>query len=207
MKNGPGSINRIYRLVWNERTGTFVAVPEGTRGRGKRSSGVAGALLAAGLAASGLSWAADPAPPNTLPQGGNVVSGQAALNAQGSRLDITQGSNRAAINWQSFNVGSQAQVKIQQPDARSVLLNRVIGADPSAIYGRLSANGQVLLVNPNGIVFGKGSQVDVGGIVASTLNIDDADFNTGRLNFKRSGNAGSIFNEGRISAAAGGYVA
>ncbi len=211
MKNGPGAMNRVYRLVWNESTGAFVAVAESTRGRGKRNSGVmgavGGALLAAGLLAGGSAWAADPPAAHTLPQGGKLVAGQAGMATNGNRLDITQGSAKAAIDWQSFSIGSGAQVRIQQPDAQSVLLNRVLGADPSAIYGQLSANGQVLLVNPNGIVFGKGSQVDVGGLVASTLDIANADFDAGRYSFRRNGSAGGVLNQGRITAAAGGYVA
>jgi filamentous hemagglutinin family protein len=213
MKNGPGAMNRVYRLVWNERTGACVAVAEKTRGRGKRSSGVVGAavgaVVAAGMLATGAALAAGAPAPGALPAGGNVVSGQASLNQAGGRLDITQASARAAINWQSFDIGSQAQVHISQPGAQSVLLNRVVGADPSAIFGKLTANGQVLLVNPNGIVFGAGSQVDVGGIVASTLDIADADFAAGRMKFTRnlSGTNGSVLNQGRISAKAGGYVA
>ncbi|MBK1714231.1 hypothetical protein CKO43_15765 [Rubrivivax gelatinosus] len=207
MNQGPGAINRIYRLVWNDSTGACVAVAEGTRARGKRSSGVAGVALGVGLVLSGSAWAAGPPAPDALPQGGRVVSGQAALNQQGSRLDITQGGRRAAINWNSFDIGSQAQVQIRQPDAQSVLLNRVTGADASAIQGRLNANGQVLLVNPNGIVFGRSSRVDVGGIVASTLDIADEDFAAGRMKFTRGATAGSVVNQGTIKAASGGYVA
>ncbi|EGJ09934.1 filamentous hemagglutinin outer membrane protein, partial [Rubrivivax benzoatilyticus JA2 = ATCC BAA-35] len=207
MNHGPGALNRIYRLVWNDSTGACVAVAEGTRSRGKRSRGVAGVVLGAGLVlGQTAAWAAPPAA-NALPQGGQVVSGQAALQQQGARLDITQASQRAAINWLSFDVGSQALVQIQQPNAQAVLLNRVTGADPSAIHGRLSANGQVLLVNPNGIVFGRGSRVDVGGLVASTLDIADADFAAGRLKFTRGDGAGSVVNQGTINTAAGGYAA
>jgi hypothetical protein len=81
----------------------------------------------------------------------------------------------------------------------------VLGADPSSILGSLSANGKVFLVNPNGILFGKGASVNVGGLVASTLNITDSDFFAG--NYKFSGaSQGSVQNLGSISAA-GGYVA
>ncbi|WP_132647784.1 YDG domain-containing protein, partial [Rubrivivax gelatinosus] len=207
MNHGPGALNRIYRLVWNDSTGACVAVAEGTRARGKRSSGVAGVVLGAGLVlGSTAAWAGPPAA-NALPQGGQLVSGQATAQRQGARLDISQTSQRAAINWTNFDIGSQARVQIQQPNARSVLLNRVTGADPSAIHGRLDANGQVLLVNPNGIVFGRGSRVDVGGLVASTLDIADADFAAGRLKFTRGTATGSVVNQGTINAAAGGYVA
>ena len=205
-----GAMNRIYRLVWNDACGCFVAVAEISRGRGKRSSGVAGSTAAALASLTLLLGSpdalADPAV-NALPQGGTLVSGQAGWQQAGNKLNITQGSGKATINWQSFDIGSQSQVKISQPNAQSVLLNRVVGADPSALYGRLEANGQVLLVNPNGIVFGKGAQVDVGAIVASTLDIADADFTAGRMKFSRRGGSGSIINQGQITSANGGYVA
>ncbi len=206
MNQGPGSLNRIYRLVWNESTGGYVAVAESARGRGKRGTVVAGALAAALAALAPAALAAGPGA-QALPQGGQVVSGQAALQESGSRLDITQGSPRAAINWQQFNIGSAAQVHIQQPDASSVLLNRVVGADPSALHGVLSANGQVLLVNPNGIVFGKNARVDVGGLVASTLELADADFEAGRYQFQRGTQGGAVLNQGELRAADGGYLA
>ena len=84
-------------------------------------------------------------------------------------------------------------------------LNRILGTDPSAIYGRLSANGQVFLLNPNGILFAPGAQVNVGGLVASTLNLSDADFMAGRYTF--TGTGGSVTNQGAITTADGGYVA
>ncbi|MBP6900314.1 MAG: filamentous hemagglutinin N-terminal domain-containing protein [Burkholderiaceae bacterium] len=215
MKNtGPGSLNRVYRLVRNARTGAMVPVAESARGGGHPAAaggtGMARVLLASGLligAATGSAWAADPPAAGALPSGGSVVAGQAQLQQSGNRMDIQQASARAAIQWQSFNIGSAAQVHIQQPNAQSVLLNRVLGADPSAIFGKLQANGQVLLVNPNGIVFGQGSRVDVGGLVASTLDLAETDFMAGRLDFKRGSAKGSILNQGSLHAADGGYVA
>ncbi|WP_034412339.1 YDG domain-containing protein, partial [Derxia gummosa] len=222
MHNGPGSMNRIYRLIWNELTGSFVAVAEFARARGKRSRGIAGAVLAAGGVALAAPVSAQ-APPdagrlaaavaarnlagNALPTGGNVVAGSATIGQNGARMDINQSSQRAAINWLGFDIGGQAQVNFNQPNANSATLNRVTGADPSAILGRLTSNGQVLLVNPNGIVFGQGSQVNVGGIVASTLDLADADFMAGKLNFTRGAGAGAVLNRGAITTAAGGYAA
>ncbi|NTV11896.1 MAG: filamentous hemagglutinin N-terminal domain-containing protein, partial [Zoogloea sp.] len=207
MNKGPGAINRIYRLVWRDSIGAFVAVAETSRGRGKRSSGVVGTLAALGLAGIASVAAAGPPAAGALPTGGVVTAGQASISQNGSRLDIQQGSARAAIDWQTFNIGAQAQVNFYQPNASSVALNRVLSADPSAIYGHLSANGQVILVNPNGIVFGPGSRVDVGGIVASTLSISNADFMGGRLKFTRGDATGSVVNQGTINAADGGYIA
>ncbi len=83
------------------------------------------------------------------------------------------------------------------------MLNRVIGQDPSAILGALQSNGRVFLLNPNGIVFGAGAQINVAGLVASSLNLSDADFLSGRMNFTNGIGAGSVVNQGSINAAGG----
>ena len=211
MKNGPGSLNRIYRLVWNEACGAFVAVAENASGRGKRSSRTAGALLSSVLLAgmAGTAMAAGPQPPpvNALPAGGQVVAGQARIDQSGARMDVTQGSAQAILNWNTFNIGANAHVNFQQPGAASIALNRVTSADPSAIFGRLSANGQVMLINPNGIAFGASARVDVGGIAASTLQLSDADFLARRFKFSRDGSTAGVLNQGEIRAVDGGYVA
>lgn len=139
-----------------------------------------------------------------LPTGGSVSAGAATISSGGSTLTVNQASQNAAINWQTFNIGADQSVVFAQPNAGAVALNRVVGADPSAILGRLTANGQVFLVNPNGVLFGQGSQVSVGGLVASTLDIADADFMAGRYGF--SGAGGAVLNQGAITAD-GGYVA
>ncbi|WP_175888456.1 filamentous hemagglutinin N-terminal domain-containing protein, partial [Burkholderia contaminans] len=93
-----------------------------------------------------------------------------------------------------------------QPGTTSIALNRVVGNNGSQIHGQLDANGKVFLVNPNGVLFGSGAQINVGGLVASTQNIADADFLAG--NYRFSGNStASIVNDGRITAADGGSVA
>lgn len=139
-----------------------------------------------------------------LPTGANVVAGAAAVAGTPGALTITQTSQNAAINWQTFNIGQGEAVTFAQPNASAIVLNRVLGADPSAILGRLSANGQVFIVNPNGVLFGAGAQVNVAGLVASTLNISDADLMAGRYSF--SGPGGSVTNLGAINAD-GGVVA
>ncbi len=106
-------------------------------------------------------------------------------------MTVNQTSQNAAINWQTFNIGADQAVVFSQPNASAVALNRVVGSDPSAIFGRLSANGQVFLVNPNGVLFGKGAQVNVGGLVASTLDISDADLMAGRYTFSGDGGLGA----------------
>ena len=140
----------------------------------------------------------------TLPTGGSVTAGGATITTGPGAVTINQSTQNTAINWQSFSIGQGGAVVFVQPNSSSVALNRVLGPDASAIFGSLTANGQVFLVNPNGVLFGQGSQVNVGGLVASTLGISDADFMAG--DYKFSGSGGSVLNQGSI-VADGGYVA
>ncbi|NMG68178.1 filamentous hemagglutinin N-terminal domain-containing protein, partial [Azoarcus indigens] len=161
-------------------------------------------VLSAGLA-SGGAWAAPAA--DALPSGGQVVAGQAGIGHSGNTLTVSQGSDKAIIDWQRFDIGRAAAVQFLQPSSSSVALNRVLSGEASQIYGSLTANGKVYLVNPAGVVFGSGSKVDVGALVASTLDISNEDFLAGRLVFSRAGSTGSITNAGEITAADGGLVA
>ncbi|MDE1149843.1 MAG: filamentous hemagglutinin N-terminal domain-containing protein [Azospirillaceae bacterium] len=144
------------------------------------------------------------------PTGGTVTVGAATINAsKPNTLTITQGTDKAAINWQSFSIGAGETVNFVQPSSSSVILNRVIGSDPSSIFGTLTANGTVMLVNPNGVIFGAGSRVDVGSLVATTANISDADFLAGRYNFNQAStnpNA-AIVNAGDITIKDSGLAA
>jgi filamentous hemagglutinin family protein len=144
-------------------------------------------------------------PPMHSPTGGAVSAGAATITTGTTAVTVDQSSQNAAINWQSFGIGTGEAVTFQQPNSNSVALNRVLGADPSAILGSLSANGKIFLVNPNGILFAKGAQVNVGGLVASTLGITDANFMAGNYQFAGS-STGKILNRGSINAD-GGYVA
>lgn len=171
------------------------------------------AALPAALAAIGfctLLVSGPPALAQQLPSGGNVVSGTASIhNTSATQQVITQGSNKAIINWQGFSIGQGNSVQFVQPGASSVVLNRVVGNDASSIFGSLSANGQVFLVNPNGIYFSPTASLDVGGLLASTLNIRNDDFLAGRYVFTRDPNSpatASVINEGLIRARDGGYV-
>ena len=198
--NGRGFGRHCSGMVGCGRQGVRV------RSGGKGRAGMVSMLFIAAMLST-ANVTAGPPPVNALPSGGVVSAGQASIGQNGSRMDVQQSSSRVAINWLNFDIGAQSQVNFNQPNAASVALNRVQSADPSAIYGRLTANGQVILVNPNGIVFGPGSQVDVGGLVASSLNVADADFMAGRLNFVRGDATGSVVNQGRLTAAEGGYIA
>lgn len=142
---------------------------------------------------------------HAAPAGGAVAAGGATIATTGTVTTITQTTSRTAINWQSFGIAAGESVNFVQPGSSSVALNRVLGPNPSAIFGNLSANGQVFLVNPNGVLFGNGASVNVGGLVASTLNIGDADFMAGRNSFSGSSRA-AVTNQGTIHAP-GGYVA
>lgn len=139
-----------------------------------------------------------------LPEGGQVAAGQAAITTAGSTMTIAQQTAQAIINWQNFGIGSGEAVHINQPNSQAMLLNRVVGSNPSEIFGQLTANGQVILVNPNGVFFRPGSSVDVGGLTASTLNIANEDFLRGQLRFAGD-SQNPVINAGNITAQ-NGYV-
>ncbi|WP_408602318.1 YDG domain-containing protein [Pseudomonas sp. PLMAX] len=143
----------------------------------------------------------------TLPQGGVITVGDGSMVSGGNQLVINQITDKLGINWQSFNVGADGHVLFKQPGKDSIALNRVIGSDGSSILGKIDANGQVFLINPNGVIFGKGAEVNVGGLVASTLNITDADFKSGNYKFNAGAGNGDVVNLGSLQSAEGGYIA
>jgi filamentous hemagglutinin family protein len=200
-------MNCTYRLVWSHARQTWIPAAETARSRGKRNNGAVGVVIGAalGLALAVPAWALES---GALPSGGTVTAGQATIVATNpARLDINQTSQRAALDWQQFNIGSAAQVNFVQPNANAVALNRIVGNSASEIFGKLTANGQVFLTNPNGVLFGPGAQVDVGGLVATTLGISNADFMAGSNRFANGGNAGAVTNQGGLTAADNGYIA
>lgn len=157
------------------------------------------AYTLASLLAPGLALAA--------PTGGAVVGGDAnaTISTAGTTTTVNQTAQNAIINYQQFNVGSDEYVVFVQPNASAAVLNRVIGGDPSSILGSIKANGRVFIVNPQGIVFGEGAQIDVGALVATTLDIKDEDFTSGH--FVMSGNStASVVNNGRITTSDKGFV-
>ncbi|WP_082911042.1 filamentous hemagglutinin N-terminal domain-containing protein [Magnetospirillum moscoviense] len=142
------------------------------------------------------------------PQGGSVVEGQATITTAPNQLTVNQASDKAVINWQSFSIGAGETTRFVQPSASSIALNRVTGDQVSQILGTLTANGRVILVNPNGVFFGKDSRIDVAALVASTHDIKNSEFMAGRLNFDIPGKIDAqIINEGSLSAKDGGLVA
>jgi filamentous hemagglutinin family protein len=163
------------------------------------------AMLAGGLALVASVAHADP----LLPSGATVTAGAASISQSGpAGTLITQQSQKAIINWQNFSVGAGGSVTFQQPGSSAITLNRVTGNGLSAIDGNLLANGQVWLINRNGVVFGQGSRIDVGGLLATTADIQDGDFLSGRYSFGTGSDNpnAQVVNHGSIKAATGGSV-
>ncbi|MDX1670363.1 MAG: filamentous hemagglutinin N-terminal domain-containing protein, partial [Limnobacter sp.] len=142
------------------------------------------------------------------PQGGSVAAGSASVSQSGSVTDVTQHSDRAVIDWNSFDVGVGEQVNFSQPSASSAVLNRIGDVKPSTIAGRITANGQVILVNPNGLVFSDSAVVDVNSLMATSSGVSVANFMNGNLVFDQPGNPdAAVVNRGLITAADAGLVA
>ena len=102
--------------------------------------------------------------------------GAATINTVGNTMTVNQASNKAILNWNSFDIGKDGKVQFVQPSAQAIALNKIGGNSASQIFGQLGANGTIYLINNNGILFGQGAQVNVHGLVASTLDIDDNQF-------------------------------
>lgn len=139
---------------------------------------------------------------DVLPTGGKVVAGSATISTDRGSMTIDQSTDKLVTNWDSFSIGEGNSVTFNQPTAQSIALNRVIGQDPSRILGRLTANGNIFLLNPNGIVISKDGSVQSGGFVGSTLGMSDKDFLDGK--YQLSGSGGAIVNHGDLK---GGVVA
>jgi filamentous hemagglutinin family protein len=211
-------MNHIYRIVWNHATACYQAVTETAKGQGKttKSSNASEALgnppisnlcsMPLTATALGAVLCMLSLPGFAGPAGGQVTAGSATISQTGNTTTINQTSNKAAIDWTQFSVGRNESVRFNQPSASSLTLNRVTGTESSAIMGSLSANGQVFILNPNGVLFGAGSQVNVGGLVASTLKLDNTRFMAGNYKFTGDG-AGSVVNNGTITVAPGGTLA
>ncbi|WP_367847777.1 filamentous hemagglutinin N-terminal domain-containing protein [Rhodoferax sp. WC2427] len=195
-------MNRIYRLVWNSEVGNMVAVAENARGRCK--SGTGQSVVAGAVALTGCLLLTSVA--HAGPDGFQVTAGTGSVAHTGNTTTITQGSQNLSLGWSTFNVGAQETVHFVQPSASAIAVNRIHDTHGSQILGQLNANGQVFLINPNGVLFGAGAQVNVGGLVASTLDLGDASLGSSTRSFSGTG-SGSVVNQGRITAASGGYVA
>ena len=155
-----------------------------------------------GVAAVAACFIAGPVLPN--PVDPTVVNGTATFSQAGNVLTVTN-SNGAIIDWQKFSINAGETTHFAQTAASSTVLNRVLN-DPTAIYGTLSSNGRVWLVNPAGIMVGPGGRIDTAGFVASTLAVRNEDFLAGRHLFVNDGSAQNVINQGEIRTPAGGSV-
>ncbi len=142
------------------------------------------------------------------PTGGQVAAGDASIHASGAVTTIEQLSSRAIINWDDFSISTGHRVDFLQNGIDAAILNRVLGGQMSNIEGALTATGRVFLLNPNGILFGAGAEVDVGSLVATTLGISDDDFLAGRMDFSQLAGVapGFVENRGRITVADDGFA-
>ncbi|AWB66614.1 hypothetical protein C2869_09305 [Saccharobesus litoralis] len=224
-------MNNNYRLVWNHISQDWQPVSELKNRRTKPGAAMlAPSLLVSSLLASASALAetnqalttpaaysvnyqaiAQNVAPiaidkSTLPTQGEIKVGQGAIHSHNSDMVINQTSQKLGIDWQSFSIGKDASVTFVQPGQDAVALNRVVGHDVSYIFGKLSSNGQVFLTNTQGVLFAENAQVDVGGIVASGLDLSQADFANGNYHFT-SELAGKVSNEADINVAVGGYAA
>ena len=154
-------------------------------------------VVSALLGATTISFAA--------PSGGVVTSGSATISQNGTTTNINQSTQKATINWQKFSVASNETVNFNQPNVNSITLNRVIGNEKSIINGALNANGQVWILNSNGVLFGKNASINTAGLLATTAQLSDTDFNAGNYHFKHA-SANSVINEGTITISDAGSV-
>lgn len=161
------------------------------------------------LSGTALGLCAAPMLAFALPQGGVVSGGAAGIRSAGGSTTIHQYTDRAVVDWQSFDIQNTESVTFAQPSTGAAILNRIHDTDASRIDGALTANGQVYLVNPNGMVFGKGAQVDVGSLVATTADTSNADFmKGGAVDFNKPGKPDAqIINQGTITVKEGGLAA
>lgn len=141
------------------------------------------------------------------PEGGEVVGGAASISETAKKLDVYQHSQRAVIDWRSFNIGVDEHTQFHQPSSNSIVLNRIKDANPSTVMGKLSANGNVILVNPNGVFFGRNSIVDVNGLMATSAGINTQSFMDGSNHFNIPGKPdAAIVTQGLITARDAGLV-
>lgn len=220
-----------FRLIFSRRLNALVAVGDhvvaagkaasgqryaGEKTRQNKSAGLKKKFKAALLLTTGAycfasvaiaqTTVTQPVANNALPSGSKVVAGQVVTITRGSTMEIVQTSNKAIVNWNTFNLGKDARVNIVQPTNQAVMLNRVVGPDPTQIHGRIDANGQVMLVNQNGIVIGKDGMVSASGFTASSYGISDEDVLAGKNRFERQGSQAGVRIDGRIETKSEGYV-
>ena len=212
--------SKLYKLIFCRRLGCLIAVGEFTRTYGRSFSSFGKKIINEShtkvgelrhlAILTGLVLGTSPLlvfahPP--LPVKGNIVFGQGGMSVNNTTLTVIQQSDKLAINWDSFDIAQGNSVIYNQPGQQSIALNRVLGRDTSQIYGNLKANGQIFLLNPNGILFGKGAQVNVGGLIASTKSMSNHDFTRGNYTLTSQIQEGKLVNQANLRTTAGGYIA
>lgn len=206
-------MNKTYRLIWNTQHFCWQAVSEIVKSGGVKKQSTTQrkleknigfikkivALFAINLLSASIAFAG--------PTGGIVSSGTATISATGTTTTINQSTAKAAIDWSSFSTNNNEIVNFVQPSTSAITLNRVTGNSISTLNGQLNANGQVFIINPNGVLFGSTSQVNTGGLVASTLNLSNSDFNSNSFKFSNAANNKTVENRGKITVPVGRIVA
>lgn len=214
---GRASMNHIFRTVWNRALGAMVAISEVGAVRGhsvSRAAGRAETALAFRLntfpALVAIAWSAISLGAAAAPEGGGAVVGQMRTSTHGNLTTITTqngpGLNYSAINWQSFSVPQGTTTYFLQPSSSSTVINRVVTATPSQLFGTLGSNGHLVLVNQSGITVGAGAVVDTAGFTASALKMSDADALAGRMRFGDGLAGGTVSVQGQILARSGDVV-
>ncbi|HFT5239299.1 TPA: filamentous hemagglutinin N-terminal domain-containing protein [Yersinia enterocolitica] len=211
---------KLYKLIFCHRLGCLVAVGEFIRACGKSFSSASRVLIKdknpksgilsrlamlVGFVLGTLPWRLLAHPP--LPVNGNIVVGLGEMNIDNRALTVTQQTDKLAINWGSYDIAKGHSVTYHQPSSQSIALNRVLGNNGSQIHGKLNANGQVFLLNPNGVLFAKGAEVNVRGLVASTKSMSNQDFIGENYKLTSSRLEGRVVNQANLSATTGGYIA
>lgn len=141
------------------------------------------------------------------PEQGQIIGGQGSIDQQGKNTLIQQASDRLSINWQNFDIKSDERVQFIQPTESSIAFNRILSNKGSLIQGRIDANGQVVLINPNGIIFTETASVNVGALVASGLDINNEEFLNSEFTLQAmQGTGGQVINSGLLNAATGGSI-
>ncbi len=141
------------------------------------------------------------------PDGGQVIVGQGLILQAENETRIQQTSDRLSIDWKSFDVTGDERVRFIQPNSSSIAFNRILSNKGSLIQGRIDANGQVVLINPNGLIFTEGASVNAGGLIASALQMNDQDYLNGKFTLNAlEGSEGRVINSGLLNAATGGNI-
>lgn len=215
------SLNHVYRLIWSHVQNAWTVVAETAKASGKKSVVVNQAsastnkisfrvnlssniklryTLVAALSIAGMASNAYALPVEPI-----TIHGSKDITGNGNYMQIDQHSDKLIMSWGGFDIAKGEAVKLIQPTNGAALFS-IRGQSATEIYGQLSATGTLLLINPNGVLFGQGAEVNVGNIVASTLNISNDDFLKGRYHFKGGDNAGSVINHGVIKTKDEGYI-